>query len=60
MQIQIATIDSYRVLSHTANMDGAVKFGALIKSAREAKGLTGQELAAKLGRAHSFVVMLFE
>lgn len=39
-------------------MPGMEEFGALIKSARVAKGMTGPELATRLGRAHSFVVRL--
>jgi transcriptional regulator with XRE-family HTH domain len=49
------------ILGHradTAGMAGMEEFGALVKSARTAKGMTGPELAAKLGRAHSFVVRL--
>lgn len=55
MDIGLSIVNSQTIITV---MDGAVKFGALIKSAREAKGLTGQELSAKLGRAHSFVVRM--
>lgn len=37
-------------------MTGMAEFGALIKRAREQRGLTGVELAHRIGRQHSFVV----
>lgn len=40
------------------SMSGMAEFGALIKRARERKGLTGAELATRLGRPHPFVVRI--
>lgn len=39
-------------------MSGMDEFGALVKSARDARGLTQEELARRLGRPHSFVVRI--
>lgn len=38
------------------NMAGMAEFGALIKRAREQRGLTGVELATRIGRQHSYIV----
>lgn len=37
-------------------MAGMREFGALIKRAREQRGLTGVELASRIGRQHSYIV----
>jgi transcriptional regulator with XRE-family HTH domain len=40
------------------DMAGMAEFGELLKRARESQGLTGVEVANRLGRPHSFVVRL--
>lgn len=55
MDIALSIVRAQTIIT---TMDTGMKFGALVKSAREAKGLTGQELASKLGRAHSYVVRM--
>jgi len=40
------------------DMAGMTEFGALIRRAREQRGLTGAELAARIDRPHSFLVRI--
>lgn len=39
-------------------MAGMAEFGALVRNARESQGMTGVELAGKIGRPHPFVVRI--
>lgn len=51
MQLSILGVDQY-----AEHMAGVREFGDLIKNARSRRGMTGVDLAQKMGRSHSVIV----
>src|SRR5690349_3549288 len=55
MGMHMSTIAHRQLHSHHFGMSGMQEFGALVKSAREAKGLTLEEAGRRLGRPHTYL-----
>ena len=54
----MSTLSIHDLHTYDLGMSGMREFGALIKRAREQRGLTQAELGARIGYTHSFVVRL--
>lgn len=54
----MSTLSIHDLHTYDLGMSGMKEFGALIKRAREQRGLTQAELGARIGYTHSFVVRL--
>src|SRR5690606_38556399 len=58
LEFKVSTLSIHDLHTYDLGMSGMKEFGALIKRAREQRGLTQAELGARIGYAHSFVVRL--
>lgn len=58
LEFKVSTLSIHDLHTYDLGMSGMKEFGALIKRAREQRGLTQAELGARIGYTHSFVVRL--
>ena len=54
----MSTIAQRTLNNHDWRMAGMGEYGALVKSAREQRGMTQDEVARKMGRPHTFLVRI--